>query len=197
MPTPRSIPAYAGEPHVLLSPTTTAVVYPRVCGGTYSVVTLLAFSVGLSPRMRGNQPRRQYGSYKVGSIPAYAGEPLAVRLDYGDVQVYPRVCGGTASWHAPPSNRRGLSPRMRGNLRRHTGEAQPPRSIPAYAGEPAGRAGPCRNGQVYPRVCGGTRMLAIIAFRQHGLSPRMRGNRRRRAGCGVPGGSIPAYAGEP
>ena len=86
---------------------------------------------------------------------------------------------------------------MRGNHEVANNAGYAGRSIPAYAGEP-------RNGKrrptlttVYPRVCGGTRRVAMLLGYGYGLSPRMRGNR-------VPAfirpghmGSIPAYAGEP
>ena len=71
------------------------------------------------------------------------------------------------------------------------------RSIPAYAGEPpdvAAKQQPCG---VYPRVCGGTHYLAASQQLTVGLSPRMRGNPRRKAVRVVLVGSIPAYAGEP
>ena len=55
----RSIPAWAGEPPVRLSPVLSVKVYPRVGGGT----TLLSHAVsslkGLSPRGRGNQTLEQ------------------------------------------------------------------------------------------------------------------------------------------
>ena len=70
-------------------------------------------------------------------------------------------------------------------------------SIPAPAGEPVGQVSRCRLRGVYPRACGGTRAARAAAERCRGLSPRLRGNRRHRAGrCGQPG-SIPAPAGEP
>ena len=50
--------------------------------------------------------------------------------------VYPRVCGGTPP--VPPRNpqRKGLSPRVRGNPTPGVGAGQPDGSIPACAGEP-------------------------------------------------------------
>ena len=54
--------------------------------------------------------------------------------------------------------------------------------------------GPLR---VYPRVCGGTPFAGILSWSRGGLSPRVRGNRSRRAYQYVPQGSIPACAGEP
>ena len=50
------------------------------------------------------------------------------------------------------------------------------RSIPAYAGEPRGCSPLPANGQVYPRVCGGTAGMSDMGESARGLSPRMRGN---------------------
>ena len=132
-----------------------------------------------------------------GSIPACAGEPLALLAGQVFVRVYPRVCGGTGSAWSWIGNRKGLSPRVRGNPYFANRGVPPIGSIPACAGEPAvgmlGRTGE----QVYPRVCGGTRMATHHQPVAGGLSPRVRGNpgqlgdrRQRRR-------SIPACAGEP
>ena len=72
------------------------------------------------------------------------------------LEVYPRVCGGTIILNAALLCRNGLSPRVRGNRPRTA--AIPPiwRSIPACAGEPYDPPRPTLQGEVYPRVCGGT-----------------------------------------
>ena len=87
------------------------------------------------------------------------------------------MCGGTAGGATGALQRQGLSPRVRGNLRKAIRQANFHRSIPACAGEPRAWASP--------------------AHPDSGLSPRVRGNR----GQGIAGtsgiGSIPACAGEP
>ena len=53
----RSIPACAGEP-ILPQPAGRVMrVYPRVCGGTHSLMRYTLPLAGLSPRVRGNRPR--------------------------------------------------------------------------------------------------------------------------------------------
>ena len=52
-------------------------------------------------------------------------------------------------------------------------------------------------GQVYPRVCGGTERAYQWSDRTYGLSPRVRGNRQVAQPFPTSGGSIPACAGEP
>ena len=49
-----SIPAYAGEPNGYAGMNCPAEVYPRVCGGTSTVIFDRLMGMGLSPRMRGN-----------------------------------------------------------------------------------------------------------------------------------------------
>ena len=70
-------------------------------------------------------------------------------------------------------------------------------SIPALAGEPQQTQWATITVPVYPRACGGTVSRAAKADSAGGLSPRLRGNRKkpRLGSLGV--GSIPALAGEP
>ena len=55
--------------------------------------------------------------------------------------VYPRVCGGTTMDADPSAWTIGLSPRVRGNLLLPVHRHRAGGSIPACAGEPAGRPG--------------------------------------------------------
>ena len=173
----RSIPACAGEPQRRSGCRDGTRVYPRVCGGTLSGYFFCPYTVGLSPRVRGNH--------------RHTRSRLSTR------KVYPRVCGGTG--HLRPRNtvRQGLSPRVRGN---HLASPSFPfneRSIPACAGEPTTTATPMPIAKVYPRVCGGTLPTPREEIRVEGLSPRVRGNRRVRDANGGQFRSIPACAGEP
>ena len=110
------------------------------------------------------------------SIPACAGEPGDAGAAMQSAQVYPRVCGGTFRPDSGPLVGNGLSPRVRGNLIREVGVNIRCRSIPACAGEPVSDRPDRVTLKVYPRVCGGTRYLAIARFYVQGLSPRVRGN---------------------
>ena len=74
-----SIPACAGEPHLLISPVKHFGVYPRVCGGTSFSRVSVPSSEGLSPRVRGNPARAVPVLTGTGSIPACAGEPRLIR----------------------------------------------------------------------------------------------------------------------
>ena len=70
-------------------------VYPRVCGGTLVQELLLRLALGLSPRVRGNQPDVLVRYFRHRSIPACAGEPWLLPAADALPAVYPRVCGGT------------------------------------------------------------------------------------------------------
>ena len=138
-------------------------VYPRVCGGTFWVLSFRVLRLGLSPRVRGNHQGRGWAQECVRSIPACAGEPTPDREVDVLLPVYPRVCGGTRNAFCMRPSFSGLSPRVRGNHAHARSLTQYARSIPACAGEPKS----CRTGyqleRVYPRVCGGTnRVLAEL-----------------------------------
>ena len=191
-------------------------VYPRACGGTPPGSHFSTRSEGLSPRMRGNLDRHPAGAARGGSIPAHAGEPGAVTADpasadgsipahAGEPNVARSAAGSIPAHAGEPVasfwSSTGLSPRMRGNHSKAFGAGS-------------------RTGGVYPRACGGTRVTIEFSGEldgsipahagepapsvdEHrgppGLSPRMRGNlRRRSAGQRLARlGSIPAHAGEP
>ena len=90
--------------------------------------------------------------------------------------VYPRVCGGTAALATLFALLEGLSPRVRGNPATRLCRPAAERSIPACAGEPYCAIAQRRLGEVYPRVCGGTRTPSAPRSPLSGLSPRVRGN---------------------
>ena len=196
--------------------TASTAVYPRVCGGTSKQRFWIWQVVGLSPRVRGNHGRRAYTGGAGGSIPACAGEPLTKSSTRpasrglsprvrGNLRrrarpkplqpVYPRVCGGTISCTTLVSSANGLSPRVRGNhvtVRLHPANHG---SIPACAGEPVSLVLTILRYWVYPRVCGGTRMVVIGLTATQGLSPRVRGNPLDPDQAPRPGRSIPALCG--
>ena len=147
--------------------------------------------------MRGNRHWRIRAASSRRSIPACAGEPGPWIGPRPTRPVYPRVCGGTAGSPAAAGTVRGLSPRVRGNLQLGFDRRQKEGSIPACAGEPIEAEHPGFLDEVYPRVCGGTIWVYVEKDKSWGLSPRVRGNRRRRRGFPAHHRSIPACAGEP
>ncbi len=193
----RSIPACAGEPRGRCVAGLRLPVYPRVCGGTSGWARIRTTRRGLSPRVRGNPGLDTAAVDARRSIPACAGEPARGAPTRPENGVYPRVCGGTVVIFNQAFDRRGLSPRVRGNHPTKNEERQALRSIPACAGEPSSSSLTKVARGVYPRVCGGTRGDTEVAHVPRGLSPRVRGNRVERFNFRRRRRSIPACAGEP
>ena len=112
-----SIPACAGEPTRCECSATMRSVYPRVCGGTRPLRFGWRAPTGLSPRVRGNLQTPTFLYWRIGSIPACAGEPLSKIGRDKLPRVYPRVCGGTSGGAVQEALSAcwGLSPRVRGN----------------------------------------------------------------------------------
>ena len=192
-----SIPAWAGEPKMSKTRHPDLRVYPRVGGGTFLQLSLDHLRGGLSPRGRGNHEHDHQQHSGMGSIPAWAGEPVRRNCPPCRIRVYPRVGGGTTGAGGFGGYTGGLSPRGRGNrtLRIWRGGARG--SIPAWAGEPEYGCTMAVSLGVYPRVGGGTRSARARRLRAEGLSPRGRGNHAPLEGFHAPTGSIPAWAGEP
>ena len=192
-----SIPARAGEPLGVFTHPRVFTVYPRACGGTETVFGRLSPPFGLSPRVRGNPLLSIGAPVSWRSIPARAGEPLSSFRHSSPSRVYPRACGGTNLNRVRALGFHGLSPRVRGNPSKRSARPWCCRSIPARAGEPFPSCTsplPCA---VYPRACGGTQADSTGASSFTGLSPRVRGNRKRVCPPAHCLGSIPARAGEP
>ena len=194
---PGSIPACAGEPVPPGPPWTRRRVYPRVCGGTSGSTPNASLTRGLSPRVRGNLMSTRHRHHFGRSIPACAGEPNYRQVRVTAAGVYPRVCGGTPRTLRSPRFARGLSPRVRGNLRPDDRQDGRRGSIPACAGEPGTIPGDGCVMRVYPRVCGGTSDTDQVSGIAWGLSPRVRGNLLKLVSGHPASGSIPACAGEP
>ena len=112
-----SIPACTGEPRPSCGRRCAKRVYPRVYGGTKFSAYALFDMRGLSPRVRGNPAHRISSGSGQRSIPACTGEPYPRFAEWACNAVYPRVYGGTARTRQRDHRDRGLSPRVRGNLR--------------------------------------------------------------------------------
>ena len=154
----RSIPACAGEPGRVAGHRSPRGVYPRLCGGTWRQAAQAAGRPGLSPPVRGNPAPAPDAAAAGGSIPACAGEPGRQRGGAGGRGVYPRLCGGTWKRQMSALGPAGLSPPVRGNRNRGIIRTRRVRSIPACAGEPTAALTAVKRVEVYPRLCGGTRM---------------------------------------
>ena len=155
-PLPRSIPAHAGEPDIIMALPIAGMVYPRPRGGTLRNRRAYWNRMGLSPPTRGNRQDRDRVLRRLGSIPAHAGEPRTCAPTSPAPTVYPRPRGGTQAAAVSASVRKGLSPPTRGNRSIRCGCWLRRGSIPAHAGEPRYRQDGGAGGGVYPRPRGGT-----------------------------------------
>ena len=191
-----SIPAWAGETWAGRPVSAATTVYPRVGGGNAMMSARESEYVGLSPRGRGKQPRREAFELKRGSIPAWAGETWPTIRIKPIVAVYPRVGGGNVRAHVRVVCRPGLSPRGRGKLSPLPLKDAVAGSIPAWAGETDTARHMFLEESVYPRVGGGNNMQTTEKLLRGGLSPRGRGKPSAVLTDGVQAGSIPAWAGE-
>ena len=147
--------------------------------------------------MRGNHlPRERHPGIRR-SIPASAGQPTSPNRLGVVFPVYPRECGATPAGLEPYHCNKGLSPRVRGNHCHCSRGWQENRSIPASAGQPLVACRFSRSTAVYPRECGATPCGNPRKQNNHGLSPRVRGNRLQTLLPPSQRRSIPASAGQP
>ena len=191
-----SIPACAGE---ALGPGASKgrrAVYPRVCGGSIGIDGRAGLIAGLSPRVRGKRRAGLIRPFPRRSIPACAGEAVTIVVHLCDLEVYPRVCGGSGAGQHHQLGRQGLSPRVRGKRYRDSHFPYSLGSIPACAGEAKSNANAAPVSAVYPRVCGGSPFNPATGATPAGLSPRVRGKLLALDFFPPPRWSIPACAGE-
>ena len=132
-----------------------------------------------------------------GSIPTCVGEPIYSSAASVRPQVYPHVCGGTRNDTRPSWGKKGLSPRVWGNLRLRCGRQDHSGSIPTCVGEPSCSDHTDPAHRVYPHVCGGTGGLGGLVLPHQGLSPRVWGNPDDVAQVYPDARSIPTCVGEP
>ena len=191
------IPACAGKPAAASRAARIAGDYPRVCGEARYPLNIGGEGDGLSPRVRGSQGATYFGAGNIGIIPACAGKPLGmgqVSRQRGD---YPRVCGEARRGYRAQGGRYGLSPRVRGSPAAPAAAGARHRIIPACAGKPTFHPRPGQRPWDYPRVCGEAKIAGTGRALREGLSPRVRGSRRKQTPCAATPGIIPACAGKP
>ena len=157
----------------------------------------VANAAGRSPRGRGSLHDHQHTAGSERSIPAWAGEPVAIARELPGARVDPRVGGGAHDGELECCGIKGRSPRGRGSRdgsARWRGRAG---SIPAWAGEPPNPDAGTRSHRVDPRVGGGAAIMIGKVAGNNGRSPRGRGSHFFRPTTANWSGSIPAWAGEP
>ena len=194
---PGPIPAHAGKPFYFRAVFKWIRAYPRACGETIPSNGGGCLCRGLSPRMRGNHLRESTGDAHIRPIPAHAGKPSATSSSRDMGRAYPRACGETDKNLRRLWQKKGLSPRMRGNQIAEQTAPMPVGPIPAHAGKPGNKKTRQSAARAYPRACGETSLTREGVKSAEGLSPRMRGNHLPKRTDSYPLGPIPAHAGKP
>ena len=193
----RSIPAHAGQPTRCRPRTCRRWVHPRSRGAASTPPPGSAALGGPSPLTRGSPAllRRLAGLAR--SIPAHAGQPIALVEALTVVPVHPRSRGAALTCVRQRERSPGPSPLTRGSRARESARRASERSIPAHAGQP--RAGPatCQRAPVHPRSRGAADPVVATAAPTEGPSPLTRGSRRPVVVPADERGSIPAHAGQP
>ncbi len=136
------------------------------------------------------------GAYEV-AIPAWAGEPLPISTTGTFRTGHLRVGGGTEGPVQRVLDRRGPSPRGRGNPTEAALPAPCRGAIPAWAGEPGDLHEVFEPERGHPRVGGGTTRRRRRRGMRDGPSPRGRGNQTSAPMARAGRRAIPAWAGEP
>ena len=154
-------------------------------------------AAGPSPRRRGNPPGGPRSALVRGTIPAQAGQPVAIARLAGAVEDHPRAGGATRGWRLLSTGREGPSPRRRGNHRPRGASDHGTGTIPAQAGQPPDHRPVRRRRRDHPRAGGATNRTTRPAARVRGPSPRRRGNLAQLGVAHVHRRTIPAQAGQP
>ena len=193
----RFIPAWAGQPGALHPRPICGGVHPRVGGAALAERMLAIRSLGSSPRGRGSLSARAPRQYRMGFIPAWAGQPATLRLGRLVRWVHPRVGGAARIESAQRVLGGGSSPRGRGSPLESWSWSCFFRFIPAWAGQPF----LCFHVRflflVHPRVGGAATLASLARALLAGSSPRGRGSQYPVRISMHEWGFIPAWAGQP
>ena len=128
------IPAHAGNTQQDTNPSSQSWDHPRTCGEHWCEDKRSDTVKGSSPHMRGTPRLSSPSSVPVGIIPAHAGNTKDATTDTAADGDHPRTCGEHALSAANPGQMVGSSPHMRGTRRGFSIVFDPPRIIPAHAG---------------------------------------------------------------
>ena len=132
------IPAYAGNTNCLPHCSKIVGDHPRVCGEHTCAEVDGADRTGSSPRMRGTRHVEARTGFRIGIIPAYAGNTIWLTRAPNTAKDHPRVCGEHDGADRTLSTSTGSSPRMRGTQRAQMVSNRRTGIIPAYAGNTCG-----------------------------------------------------------
>ena len=153
-PTPRIIPAHAGQTSDYFSSEIISSDHPRACGANLIVFGVVHTHLGSSPRMRGKLEVKEFKSTATRIIPAHAGQTSTLGMTVVRPSDHPRACGANAAAGRIRTLRRGSSPRMRGKQGGRRKLEREIRIIPAHAGQTAPARDATSRSSDHPRACG-------------------------------------------
>ena len=135
----RIIPARAGQTSSIWRDSSASTDHPRVCGANYAANPSPPARTGSSPRVRGKRVVRVPGRLPARIIPARAGQTARRCRAAPERPDHPRACGANGKAFHTEENLPGSSPRVRGKRQGVPHGGEPPRIIPARAGQTAVR----------------------------------------------------------
>ena len=191
----RIIPAFAGNSDVPRPMLFHWPDHPRVCGEQLGRKLVVQPEHGSSPRLRGTEGRRKWGSSIWRIIPAFAGNSSTMRRNRTASTDHPRVCGEQVNDHFGIGLVGGSSPRLRGTALQVSLRHELIRIIPAFAGNRIASGSWGSNNADHPRVCGEQLSFRLSSISADGSSPRLRGTARLRLPRKLRPRIIPAFAG--
>ena len=193
--TPGIIPACAGNTLCTVEAGASHGDHPRMRGEHVPSNRKPASRMGSSPHARGTQLRDQVSRSLTGIIPACAGNTPADSPSKSPKQDHPRMRGEHVVFPRLPRPLWGSSPHARGT---RTPRHPPGRTIgiiPACAGNTMRRAAPAPRSRDHPRMRGEHVSHVDVPEAIAGSSPHARGTPCGRDRHPIPGGIIPACAG--
>ena len=134
-PSPRIIPAHAGQTSWVGMNISSLPDHPRACGANLSMGLPESSVTGSSPRMRGKRQRLPQPRCQRRIIPAHAGQTHSPARSPISATDHPRACGANPSLGVVAVFPSGSSPRMRGKQTVGAGCSFASRIIPAHAGQ--------------------------------------------------------------
>ena len=152
-PTPRIIPAHAGQTSDYFSSEIISSDHPRACGANLIVFGVVHTHLGSSPRMRGKLEVKEFKSTATRIIPAHAGQTSTLGMTVVRPSDHPRACGANFATLVGSQLQNGSSPRMRGKHVHACGPSASRRIIPAHAGQTLLKRSSMVVSQDHPRVC--------------------------------------------
>ncbi len=192
---PRFIPACAGNARYSAAVEKDETVHPRVCGERAASRPVNQSGTGSSPRVRGTHGAAHCRPSTNRFIPACAGNAIYKARAKQSMSVHPRVCGERYTTTVMTQRKPGSSPRVRGTLCVPAAMPDPPRFIPACAGNATPKRLRAALAAVHPRVCGERATISQHQIYGVGSSPRVRGTHSPDQRARVSERFIPACAG--